>query len=333
VILTGDHGEKTTDEQYRPGTAVGRARKLYEVGRSSSLGVRGAAMMIGPVAMQQLRAHFQPRLESFSQAQTPRNLHSGRLQAWVDFLRLARLAPWLRPWDFGALRSSARRLRMLEQRGVLDTDRNRRAVGRLVRRVGEEKLFDLYLRMWASQFRKQLDEGHVLHVYDFLTRVPLILHGTSGLTRGFQSERMVRQIDIAPSVLDLLEIERPEGFSPDGRSFAPLLHGKAWEAARAFQSVSAQPRDLTLRGIRTERERFTYGPIDENVPSELYDLTTDPAEQSNIASEHAARCDELRGAAESFVPSGGPRVCRAENLSTEQQRQIELRLRELGYVE
>src|SRR5207247_2260166 len=120
TVLTGDHGEKTADEQYLPGTAVYEAARLYGADRAPLL---------------------------------------------------ARLG-----------------------------------LERLAARIGDEALFDIYLRIWAGMLRLHLLAGHVVHVYDFLVRVPLVLHWPGGLRGGVASDRMVRQVDIAATLLDLLGI-------------------------------------------------------------------------------------------------------------------------------
>lgn len=333
TVITGDHGEKTSDETYRPGTAVDYARGLYESDRAGGLRVRTAAMLIGPVAMQELRTRLQPLLEQFSQRDTPRRLDASRWAQTRDLLRLLRLAPLLRLRDLLALRKPAKLTRVLKERGVLDPERNRRRVDALVCRVGLEHLFDMYLRMWVRQFRKNLEEGHMLHVYDYLVRVPLVLHWPGHLPAGRRCGRMVRQVDIAPSLLELIGVAGMDGGAPDGHSFVPLLDGRPWRPRPAYLGVSGQPRDVTLRGVRTETHKYTYGPTNPALPRELYDLRRDPQEQHNIAADGPDLCEELQSLAESMLPEEGPRVQRVEELMPHEQRTIETRLRELGYVE
>ncbi|MBW7905679.1 MAG: sulfatase-like hydrolase/transferase [Phycisphaerae bacterium] len=341
VLVTGDHGEKTPQEQYRPGTAVDYARRLYDVDRAGALGVRAAAMLIGPLAMQQLRARLQPRLEQSSRRDAPAISRGGPWSSLRDLLDLLRLAPpwrlrdWLRLHRGGSATGALRRTGGLSEH---DTERRIRA---LFERLGEPRVFDLYRRMWTSQFRRQLHEGHVLHVYDWLVRVPLVigvrgdgpaaraLHATSGRT----FDEQVRQVDVAAALLELLDIASPEDFSPDGRSFVPLVRGRPWRAAPALLSVTGRPRDLVMRGVRTEQYKYTFGPENPELPRELYDLRRDPSEADNIAGEHTDLCREMEALADSLLPATAPRVSRLEGLTADEQRTLELRLRELGYVE
>lgn len=332
TVLTGDHGEKTADEEYLPGTAVYEAARLYGADRAPLLARLGPHWLIGPVATQQLRARFQPRLENFSQRHTPRPVAHGRLRRLMDTVTLLKLAPTLRPADLWKLHSAAGRAALAESTDALDVHAARRRLDRLAAQIGDEALFDMYLRIWSGMLRLHLLAGHVVHVYDFLVRVPLVLHWPGGQRGGVASDRMVRQVDIAVTLLDLLGIRPPGEFSPDGRPLRPLLDGREWSPSPAYLSVTGQPRDLTLRGVRTEQHKLTYGACDDHVPIELYDLRRDPAERTNLAAREPALVARLRSLAEDMVPPGGPRIRRLDPRPSREQVELEKRLRDLGYV-
>ncbi|MBI5865486.1 MAG: sulfatase-like hydrolase/transferase, partial [Planctomycetes bacterium] len=333
TIFTGDHGEKTAEESFQPRTAVMQAAALYGADRTRPLGRFGPHKLIGPMATAQLRARYQPRLEQFCQRSERRPIRHGTWQRLKDTWQILKLAPSLRLADWRALHSDSERGSMLDRTGALSEEACSRRLARLIDAVGDENLFDLYLRMWAGMLRLHLLAGHVVHVYDYLVRIPLVLHWPGRVPAGFNCPRMVRQVDIAATLLDLLGIEAPAGFSPDGRSFAPLIRGDRWEPRPAYLSVTGQPRDLTLRGVRTETHKFTYGPADSGVPRELYDLHSDPGETENLAERQPQRCDELQRLADGFVPAHGPTVRRLDGLTLPERRAVESRLRELGYVE
>jgi arylsulfatase A-like enzyme len=333
TIFTGDHGEKTADEQFQPGTAVPRAAELYGADCTPPLGRFGPHKLIGPMATQQLRARYQPRLEQFCQRTERRQIAHGLWTRLADTWRILRLAPSLRLADWRALHADKSRSEMLERTGALSEVACRSRLDKLVAALGDDRLFEMYLRMWAGMLRLHLLAGHVVHVYDYLVKVPLVLHWPARLPRGFNVTRMVRQVDIAATLLDLLDVPASRDFSLDGRSFAPLIHGREWSPQPAYLSVTGQPRDLTLRGVRTEQFKFTYGCADAQVPRELYDLAVDPGESTNLAAQNPDRCAELQKLADSFIPQGGPRIRRLDDLSPRDQRMIETRLRELGYVE
>ncbi len=139
-------------------------------------------------------------------------------------------------------------------------------------------------------------------VHDFLTRVPLVLRWAGHLPAGAVHTRMVRQVDILPTLMDLVGIDREHLGPIEGRSFLPLIEGREWQPAPAFQSVSGVLEDLEVHGVRTEEFRYTYGPYNPDLPEELYDLRTDPHERRNLAAAQPDRCRLLRDLTDWLCP-------------------------------
>ena len=334
TIFTGDHGEKTRAETYREGTAVDYARKLLRIDQADGMAPFAVAGWAGPSVLQQLYGRAAPMMRKLrlrDAGATPRFDWRARLR---DRLRLLRLTPRLWLADLLALGAPLKLTRMLERRGLLDPNRAARKVDRLAASLSERQLLDMHMRMWINSYKRNMDEGHVIHVYDFLVKVPLVLHWPAGLPRGAVLERMVRQPDILPTVLDYLGVEPGVWQEADGRSLRPLIEGDpAWEPAPAFVSVSGTPADLELRGVRTEQYKYTYGPENDELPQELYDLRRDPAETHNLAAEQPQRCAALRRLADSFVPADGAGPLDEIALSPEEQRRVEQHLKALGYLE
>ena len=117
-------------------------------------------------------------------------------------------------------------------------------------------------------------------------RIPLLAWAPGHLPAGSRVDQMVQNIDIAPSLLDLLGVKRaPDAPAMDGLSFVPLLQGREtpWRAHVLYEyhwewNFPAQP---TTFAIRTERFKYIYyhGVWDRNG---LYDLQTDPHERHNL---------------------------------------------------
>jgi arylsulfatase A-like enzyme len=333
TIFTGDHGEKTLAETYREGTAVDYSRKLLGIDQADGLAPFGVAQWAGPSVLQELYGQCTPLMRKVSLRDARQRPSFGRWARWRDRLRLLRLTPLIFIQDMLALGAPLKLTRMLEKRGLLDADRARKKVERFSRTLGEERLLEMHMRMWINSYKRNLDEGHIIHVYDFLVKVPLVLHWPGKLRAGAVHARMVRQPDILPTVLDLLEVPREEVGEIDGRSFLGLIEGGAWEPEPAYVSVSGTPADLEIRGVRTEDYKFTFGPENEELPLELYDLRADPGETRNLAAEEPELCAELRRLAERFVPAEGESPLEELSLTAEDQRRVEKHLQELGYLE
>lgn len=332
IIFTGDHGEKSAAEEYRPGTAVAYARELLRIDAAEGMVPFQVAGWAGPSVLQQLYGTAAPLLRDLNLRTARTQLKFDRWTRLRDRLRLLWLTPFLRLRDLIALASPRKMTAMLQRSGLLDASRSQRKVSRLARRLGQDRLLDMHLRMWINSYKHNLREGHMLHVYDFLVRVPLILRRPGYLPAGAVHERLVRQVDILPTVLDLLGIDVPTGAEIDGRSFRPLLDGRSWNPQPAFVSVSGLPRDLELRGVRTEAHKYTYGPYNPELPEELYDLRRDPRETDNIAAADADVCRELRTLADAFV-AAAPATAAPVPVSAADQARVEQHLRDLGYIE
>jgi arylsulfatase A-like enzyme len=180
-------------------------------------------------------------------------------------------------------------------------------------------------------------EGHQWTLYDEVIHVPLIVRLPGDERAGETVEGPVQLIDIATTILRLLEIPVPGAFQ--GRDLRPWIAGAAptGEPLAAFGEIDRFNRK---QYVRTERYKLIHtDDIGENkrgVPVEpgyeLYDLLRDPAEQRDALEQHAAVAGELmwrlerhrRSHADAAPVSPAPGIPLSD---TELSR-----LRSLGYV-
>jgi arylsulfatase A-like enzyme len=123
------------------------------------------------------------------------------------------------------------------------------------------------------------DHGGVEHghsVYDEVVRVPLIARWPGHLPAGTVVDALVRMVDVAPTVLDLLGLPPPPG--ADGSSVLPLVTGVEPDArvATTENMLFAEER----LGVRTRTRKYVSW---ENGKEEVYDLVRDPAERVDLA--------------------------------------------------
>lgn len=116
-------------------------------------------------------------------------------------------------------------------------------------------------------------------------RVPLLVYAPGHIQPGIKIEKMVQNIDIAPTVLSLCDVQIPKAAGMSGKSFLPLLRGQEvpWRDHILYEyhwewNFPATP---TLFAIRNERFKYIYyhGVWDDNG---FYDLDTDPHERYNL---------------------------------------------------
>jgi arylsulfatase A-like enzyme/tetratricopeptide (TPR) repeat protein len=179
------------------------------------------------------------------------------------------------------------------------------------------------------------DHGELTHgvfAYESTLRVPLVIvqleaqPGTRPAAGGRLARQIaapVRHVDILPTVLDLVAAPAAEGIA--GRSLRRLLGGGAeadTERPSYFEAMSAALNRgwAPLRGILVGRTKY----IDLPIP-ELYDLSSDPHEEANLAGRDRTRLAmfDARLRALNATPPGARRP---------ESPDVEARLRSLGYV-
>ena len=153
-------------------------------------------------------------------------------------------------------------------------------------------------------------------LYREITNVPLIAR-LPGLEPGRRAA-LTTAPDLAPTVLDLLELETPP--SMRGRSFADVLLG-ARQEHRPFvvsswpmyfaegeytTAVDSRPRKIStyMPATITTRDRSVILGGPDDAP-ELYDLQTDPQELQNVWPFRSEEGEELCAAAISFLEQQG----------------------------
>ncbi|MBN2551228.1 MAG: sulfatase [Spirochaetales bacterium] len=190
-------------------------------------------------------------------------------------------------------------------------------VGGWIARLEELKLLDDTLVIIVADHGEELlERGHVGHcscnlmgtLYDESIRVPLILRCPRILPKGKVVENQVSQIDIMPTIFDLLGIEQP-GLM-EGASVRPLIEGQSdcfreeafsetppagWQALRSddreIWSVRTSSWKLILN-TRRSGGAHRY---------ELYDLVSDPGELDNLYRENHPAAVRLEPLLEAFI--------------------------------
>jgi arylsulfatase A-like enzyme len=135
-------------------------------------------------------------------------------------------------------------------------------------------------------------------MYDELIRVPLAIAWPGGISAG-RSDALVTLIDLLPTLCDLTGVPAPPGV--DGLSLRPLLERResrrqAWRRDMIFgEYYGKQAWRVPIRMVRTARWKYVrylgYG-------EELYDLTADPGELRNRASDPRSASQRRRLARE-----------------------------------
>lgn len=126
---------------------------------------------------------------------------------------------------------------------------------------------------------------HAIGNFEETTRIPLVLALPGVLDGGRAVADRVRNVDIAPTVLDLEGLEADPRMS--GKSLMPLVRGEKEPEPRVVVSEGRG-----TRGILWDRWHLVVH--EESTDDELYDLQDDPGERHNVAKRNRDVVAELR---------------------------------------
>ncbi len=121
-------------------------------------------------------------------------------------------------------------------------------------------------------------------MYEPSIRVPMMIRYPKLIPAGTVREEMVLNIDAPVTLLDMVGIESPA--TMQGRSFRPLARGQSlpdWRKDWLYEYYEYPGFENVRphRGVRTERYKYIHFFI-EPQEYELYDLQTDPEENTNL---------------------------------------------------
>ncbi|WP_323846693.1 sulfatase [Microbulbifer magnicolonia] len=160
------------------------------------------------------------------------------------------------------------------------------SVGRVMTYLEEHDLAEDTLVIYMGDNGFLLGEHGLIdkrNAYEESIRVPMLAWAPGTIAANHASEKLVRNIDVAPTILALAGAETDVAM--DGESFLPLLEGSETLGDREFLYEyyweHAFPHTPTTFALRGGRYKYIYyhGIWDKN---ELYDLKTDPREQHNL---------------------------------------------------
>lgn len=126
-------------------------------------------------------------------------------------------------------------------------------------------------------------------MYEESFRTPMVMKYPGVVKSGTQSNHMIMNLDIAPTLLDIAGVEVPDDMQ--GESFLPLLTNRSAEGRDAIYYHYYENGEHAVSphfGIKTERYKLIR--FYKRVESwELYDLKKDPRELNNLYGDKKLR--------------------------------------------
>jgi arylsulfatase A-like enzyme len=135
------------------------------------------------------------------------------------------------------------------------------------------------------------------YAHELSIRVPLLVYDPRNPGGGARRDEVALSIDIAPTILDLAGVDVPQ--SMQGHSLRPVLDGNTpddWQTEFFYEhnlNIKTIPKS---EGVRTPNWKYAVYHEATPVYEELYDLTSDPDEATNLvgSAEHQPILREMR---------------------------------------
>lgn len=255
-----------------------------------------------------------------------------------------RFAPGVAP---GAIHRPIRIAELVEERPELDLEAlnrdfldlydaeiafNDAQFGRLVNRLQEEGLYEqMLIVVLADHGEEFLDHGGWAHgktLYGEQLDIPLLIKFPDNWAGGSRVDTLAEQVDVLPTILEVLGLEVPPEVQGNSMLGAPL--------AGEFGPVGMAMAQLSLDGRRTAALITDRWKLIRRWPSlhqtwgvELYDLFEDPGEQVDVGAERPVVLGWLRYLLR-LLESGQTEVLTAGR--GDPGPEMVERLRELGYL-
>jgi arylsulfatase A-like enzyme/thioredoxin-like negative regulator of GroEL len=170
------------------------------------------------------------------------------------------------------------------------------------------------------------EDTHSFFVYDTTMRVPLVFWGAAAIPRGRRVSSLVRLVDVAPTIVDLLGLPPLEG--AQGVSLRPLLEDPGADLGLTGYGESFEPTltfgSSVLRFVRLGNWKYIH-----KLEPELYDVSADPGETRNLAAQHPEVAARLRVRLEELVAAA---PAKPEDAETEVDAETLAELQALGYM-
>ena len=204
-------------------------------------------------------------------------------------------------------------------------------IGRFLTFLHEQDLYQKTLLVFTSDHGESLwehgESTHGYFIYQSTLRVPLVIHWPSGIPAlPERIDQPASLLDVAPTILQYLDIPRPAGFQGKGLLSSNQPAGTGME--RAVYSESVYPRNhfgcSPLRSLRVGRYKYIASPRPE-----FYDLALDADEKQNLYSQRKSLADAYGSRLQVFET----RYRRSENApATAPSPEVVAALNSLGYV-
>ena len=160
------------------------------------------------------------------------------------------------------------------------------SIGRVIEYLEDNGLAESTIVIYMSDNGWSFGEHGLIdkrHFYEESARVPLLAYCPGVIDSSVVIDRLIQNIDIAPTILEAAGLQYPENMQ--GLSFLPFIYGKEteWRDQIYYEYFWEYdyPSTPTTFGVRSDRYKYIryHGIWDTN---EFFDLQEDPHEINNL---------------------------------------------------
>jgi choline-sulfatase len=175
--------------------------------------------------------------------------------------------------------------------------------------IGQHGLWHKGNAVWLVEGKT----GSRPNMFDDATRVPLLVCWPGIVAPGTTIERVVSNLDIFPTILEMVGLGVPANLEIRGRSLVPLLGGQSvpWDDTLFGQYDMYHGQVARMRMIRTPEWKLVRH-FEPDGQDELYHLAEDAGETHNLAGSaepgHRGQRDDLARRLEALMSRIGDKA-------------------------
>jgi arylsulfatase A-like enzyme/Tfp pilus assembly protein PilF len=205
--------------------------------------------------------------------------------------------------------------------------------GKLIRELKSRNLYEKSLVVFTADHGESLGEHEEIHhgyfLYEASLRVPLVFKLPDGRFQGARLANRVRSVDIAPTILQVLNLQPPA--SIQGESLLGMMAGKRGSVDLPVYAETHYPK---IHFNWSPLFTLLSGPYKyiEAPDRELYDLAGDRGETNNLAGSNSAVAGRLRTQLLAIQRRYGSAAAAAKEPVQQPDPETAAHLQSLGYV-
>ncbi|MFC2165494.1 sulfatase [Acidobacteriota bacterium] len=211
-------------------------------------------------------------------------------------------------------------------------------IGRFLNSLGHNNMFDDSLIIVTSDHGELLGEhkyhGHQYFLYEELLKIPLIVKYPHSSQPEVDAEKRIQNIDIFAEILNAAKIPIPEAVvgTPFGRDSSRTIFSEVRSSPRARNCPDRFGKDLVC--IYTSEAPGYKMILNPHEPVELYDLESDPREQTNLLESGLAIKNSLEDLLKQYIQELNlvRQVYKTGYEKSKLDKATRDRLRALGYI-